>query len=403
MKSRSDRGTSFASVAVLVGALFVADARPRQAPDRAKLATEVRDATVDERVVIEAPALGDLLACALRLDDDARIADLDAAARESLLTASVEHRGDVFRVRGTLVDMQTLSVAERSSSYTRGRMKLETGGDAYFVAAELPLGLAAGDFVRFDGFFMKVHSRATDDAWLDAPLFVAPRLARSVARLEPQSEIDVAALAQESDETLDDEVRETNSDAEWRLLAYATNPAARAIDWSAARELDAASLASLLADGAAARGEAFRIDAARIARCENVAPGENPLRFPLLASGWLGSWSVDGRDTLAKFVAATESRAFVLGDAVAARGFFLRNVVYERRDGEKALAPLFVLQALEPRAPVKSAALPWLVGGALAAATMLVAIFVSLRRAARGSPELQAELARRRSSRTDGA
>jgi hypothetical protein len=401
MKAECGRGTSFASVAVVVGALFVAV--PRQVPEHARLAAEVRDSTADERVVLEAEALGELLAGAPGLDEDAAdTPDFDEAARQRFVAAPGDHRGEIQRVRGALVDMQTLSAPDRSTSYTRGRLRVDSGGDAYFVAAELPLGIAAGDFVRFDGRFMKVHSRAADDGWIDAPLFVAPRLVRSCARLEPQVEIDGTALAQELDDTLDGEARDAPSDAEWKLLSYALNPASSAVDWNAARVLDAVSLAALLADGSASRGEPFRIDAARIARFEPQAPGENPLRLRRLDAGWLGTWRVDGNDTLVKFVGGARNAAFGFGDAVVARGFFLRNVAYERQDGERALAPFFVLHLLERENVAEPETRPWIVGSALALVALLAALALSLRHAARASPEIRAQLSRR-NPRTDRA
>ncbi|MCC6409155.1 MAG: hypothetical protein IT453_18495 [Planctomycetes bacterium] len=383
---------------VLLGALAFGQRAPTRI-DPAALSAQVADATAEERVVLEPAALESLLGQALALDDDAFAAlggrELDRAAQAGLVGTPAEHRGELFRLRGTLIEMQSLADSERRTSYTRGRLVLESGLDAYFVAAELPLGIAAGDTVRCDAFFLKLYSRALDDKWLDAPLFVARKLSRSTARIEPVRELPSDVLASERDDTLADGGRELASDGLWHLLSYAANADPAAIDWERAPQLDAAQLARWRDDAGAERGRPVRIDSALLVHCDPVDPGENPLRWSSLHAGWLAPWSADDGVSLVQFVKAPADDPRAQRTSVSARGFFLRNVAYERENGEVALAPLVVLQTLEPAVTVTTSSWTWVLAIASGLFAALVAAFVILRRDARSSSSLRAELEHR--------
>ncbi|MCC6405659.1 MAG: hypothetical protein IT453_00735, partial [Planctomycetes bacterium] len=90
---------------VLLGALAFGQ-RPPARIDPAALSAQVADATAEERVVLEPAALESLLGQALALDDDAFAAlgvrELDRAAQAGLVGTPAEHRGELFRLRGTL-------------------------------------------------------------------------------------------------------------------------------------------------------------------------------------------------------------------------------------------------------------------------------------------------------------
>ncbi len=132
-----------------------------------------------------------------------------------------------------------------------------------------------------------------------------------------------------------------------------------------------------------------------LVHCDPVDPGENPLRWSSLHAGWLAPWSADDGVSLVQFVKAPADDPRAQRTSVSARGFFLRNVAYERENGEVALAPLVVLQTLEPAVTVTTSSWTWVLAIASGLFAALVAAFVILRRDARSSSSLRAELEHR--------
>jgi hypothetical protein len=327
-----------------------------QPAQRVELSAAVADATPEQRVVLEPEALENLLAKARALRERSSATcgarELDAAAHAELAGDSAAHRGELFRLHGTLTDLQVLAGGELASTAARGRLALECGREAHFVAAELPLGMDAGDWVSCDGFFLKRYSRAVGDEWVDAPLFVARALVRSTPPLAPVHELAENVLAAERDDTLADGDRELASDGLWHVLSYATS--GHAIDWTSAPVLGAELFARWRTSGASERGLAVRIDSALLVRCDPVDAGENPLRWPSVLAGWLAPWSADDGVALVQFVAAPDAVSCAAGERVDARGYFLRQVAFERRPGVIELAPLVVVSSVSPAAQARS-------------------------------------------------
>jgi hypothetical protein len=372
--------------------------------DLAALAAATRDASEAERVLVETAALEQLLeTCRLIAPTHfepmgGRV--LDAALAAAVLADPPAHRGALLRAFGTIEAIDAFDAPGTTAHY-RGRLALEGGGAAWFAVRSLSEDWGeVGEFVRIDGLFLKVYRGQAGGAWIDAPWIVGARAERAYPRLEPVAELDPALFADIEDDGSEG-LTGLPFEAYWALVAYARDVPEGAIDWESAPLFDKDLAAELSERGADLRGVPLRLPPSEILDIWHQAQPANPLRAERLVEGWASNWNwVKGPSPVIRFITPLDTTELRRGDHFTARGFFLKNLAYEPRDGGMAVAPFFVLHSIDAHTPSKKN--PWVkVFGTMAVGLLVVVClaYVALMRDQRKARELQGELARRRLAR----
>lgn len=376
-----------------------------------------KDATLEERSILETEALE------IALDDARRYApvhfeamqgtELEAGLASELAAASDAGRGRVLRLRGTIEQIVEYPRSPSLDAHHRGRIRLEDGTAAFFVASELAeaIALGAGDYVRVDGFFLKNHAESAPAGWIEGPLVVGPRLTRSQPALPPVSSItpdDFAAVEDDTQEyrAVNDGVREY-----WSLVSYVDQLDPASIDWTGAPLLDRETLKQLLQEPAKFRGIPMRLPPCRVQGIWAQPQSENPARIETLTEGWIGTAAWEDPGSLAlrpvRFVSPRPNPGLVgprsvtrPGSEMVGKGYFLRMIRYEAAEAGMQVAPLFVLAEMEPWVPADDVALTTILWGVGVSSLVLVFVFwFLLRRDSKQSAEFAAEMVRRRRAR----
>ena len=378
--------------------------------DVALLEGRVRDATPQNRVVLENDAL-DLLRDHVRLFTDRHFEvlgtrTLDARGIASILEAPAGFRGAPFRARGWIEEVRARRRGPTGETEYLGKLVLEDGSAVYFVVSELADSFSVGSFVRVDGLFLKAFSDESGDqpgVWIEGPLLVGPEAIRSYKDGGRVTEIDPAILFQVQDDEL---VTRDGAPAEWsgipfeplwHLMAYARDLPPGEIEWDRVPELDDEALSRLRENGTAFRGQAFRIPISRLQGVRVKKAGENPARIEEYTAGWIGNvtWK-----SVIHFQAPMATRDLVHGDFVTARGFFLKDFAYPSDRKGIQVAPVFVLHSLarfEPPEDPLFERFGWAVAGS--SLTVIGLIVFLLRRDKKKALALQSDLVRRRRAR----
>jgi preprotein translocase subunit YajC len=372
------------------------------------LRATARDGTPEERLLIEPDVLR-LAFADTRLVNDRLFEPMGGGpllpdtVRE-LVGSPDPARGQLFRAHGWADQLSSYEAAGDLPAHTRGRLRLEDGGHAFFAVLGVPEGgLVEDDFVRVDGIFTEVVRREGDSpgSWIEGPLLVGPRAVSAYPRLGPVTELDPASF----DEVTDDSIAEGISGQPfypyWELVAYVRDLPENAVDWSQTPVLDRETMAALAMDGASFRAKPVRLPVSQIMDSWVQAQKDNPLRIERLTEGWIGNEQWFGpANGVIRYVSPFVRPDIRRKDEVLARGFFLKNLAYEPSKGGVAIAPFFVMQTLETYTPVEDTAWRKILMGFTGFLVLLgVLIFVLLRRDRRRSAELQEELLARRRAR----
>jgi len=377
--------------------------------DKPEVLEKVRDARPEDRVLEDTEPLRDVLDYARlqtrRHYDALGIRELTPEVYAELESDPGAHRVEPFRMRGEVVDLEPRSSPNRPDE-AHGTLRLEDGRYAHFVVVELPAGTGVGDFVRVDGCFVKLFSREGEGGWMEGPLLASQKAEASVPRLGSVEGLE-ELLARVEDDRFDEDHIHTPplpEDAKWGLMSYAASPASAELDWESAPELDTEVLARIYDDGNAYRGKPFRLSISRNQGSWTEAVGENPLRLEKLTTGWIGNMVWKGKVPVIQYIAPFDKPELqdFTGSAklVDGRGFFLKNVFYERKDGAPGRVPLFVMQAIDVFTPVADGRTLMFMWGLLGGTLLLAGCFwLLLVRDKRSSRALQAELVRRRRAR----
>jgi len=392
------------------------EAAPTPRPEAAVITPEVdldalgelaHDATEEERLVVEGPALQELFRPARLLADahyDAmggRLLDAETAA--ALRANPDAERGALFRARGWIEEIQAVDTGASATAHYRGRLRLEDGGAAWF--AVLALSDVSGevdDFVRIDGLLLKLFRRgAAGGEMLEAPFLVGPRAVQSFPAVGA-----VTALEPNEFQFVEDDspagITGQPFHEYWMLVSYALH-GADDVDWSSAPLVDGETMADIYENGTAWRGVPVRIPPAELMDIWDQRQEENPARVARLAEGWAGNWEwAKHTGGVVRFVAPFERGALRRGDAFTARGFFLKNLAYEPAQGGMAMAPFFVLHSIEGFTPVENNT--WtVIFGIMAGSLVVMAclFYAGVMRDRKKARQLQDELRRRRRARRD--
>ena len=376
--------------------------------DVAAIEPLVREDAPEDRVLIDNEALDLLMkdARGLTLKQfeamDARV--LDGEAIGELLENPAAHRAEPFTVRGEVDALKSRRRGATNREEHIGRIVLDDGSVAYFVALSVP---DLGGYVRFDGLFLKAFSDEDPEvsgSWIDGPLLVGPLAVRSypdlgrVESLDPADFEDVADAVLVPDEGQElNIVRETPFDPLWTLMAYARDLPEGAVDWEAAPELTQELLMEVEAKPSEWRAQPVRIPISRIQDARVLRANENPARIERYTQGWIGNttWK-----NVIHFKAPEVDFDLHIKDHAFGRGFFMHLFAYDSARNELRSAPLFVLESIERFEPTPDPVyvqLGYVIAGA--AAGLIGLFFWLLRRDKKKASALQAEMARRRRAR----
>ncbi|MEX1025869.1 MAG: hypothetical protein WD226_12420 [Planctomycetota bacterium] len=385
--------------------------------DTAKLDAQVRDATAEQRVLLDDEALDFLLTHVRRLTPrhyealGARV--LDDELRERLLEEPSAARGTPLTVRGWLHSAEARRRSPTAALEYAGRLVDDDGHVTYFVTDDVPDLMPGVDFVRLDGRFLGVFSEEDPEApgrWIEAPLVVGTKLIQSRLASAPVNTLNVAYLQQQIEH---DHVTRTESgmpgiatydqpsDAIWHVMAWGRD-GADALDWNAAPEIDAETLQAVSETPDRFVGQAFRFPISRLQGVRVRRAPENAPRFEEYTEGWLGNstWK-----NVVHFWSPIPDRELELADYVRAQGVFVRNFAYDSAKHGVRIAPLFVITHLESFEPVSAPIYRNMAIAISVGAILLTLLFIGLvrrdrKRAARSEQELIERRRARRASPT---
>lgn len=336
--------------------------------------------------------------------------DLDRATTEHLLAEPDAERGQIFRARGSLDEIESFDSAGSTAHY-RGRLRLDDGAYVYFAAISLKdLRGEVGEYGAIEGLFLENYRRQArrepgasgpgKGGWIDAPLIVGPRLMLSFPELEPVTKLEPMAFADVRDDSVESITGQPFHEY-WNLVSYVQQLDDESFDWSAAPLLNEKLYGELRENGAAWRAKPLRIPPSELMDIWDQSQKENPVRVASLAEGWIGNWDwMKTGSGVLRFVGTFDASQLSRNDIVEARGFFLKQSAYEMRDGGIGIAPILVLHSMEGFTPQEDNS--WtiilaLIGGSLLVFAAIVGL--ALLRDRKKARSLQAELRRRRQAR----
>lgn len=369
--------------------------------DSSQLGGLVADSSPTDRGVLEDEAV-DVLGDYVRRLTDAHYEKLGVTELDSELTATIAgepgaHRGEALRARGHLDFIRDQQRGTERPSEHVGMLMLEDGSQMFFLVHDLPDLVALRPYMRVDGLFLKMYREETPDGWMEGPLIVGARAVRSYPDIGAVSELSPELFGSVADDTAQ-QVSQIPFLPRWTLMAYARDLPGDAIDWAQAPELDNTALVDLLKNGSSHRGAPFRIPISTNMGSWVEDAGENPARLDSVTTGWIGNqyWTTGA----IKYVSPFHLPEIQDTRLITARGFFLKNHAYQPRDGGLAVAPYFIMQAVEPYIPPPEPyvnLILWVVAGITIG--MIALFLVLLVRDQRKTQALQAELLRRRRER----
>jgi hypothetical protein len=376
--------------------------------DESALLEQVRDASPQDRVLEDKLPLEAVMRY-VGLLDDPHFEELGLSALTPEVNAELEgdpaaHRMRPLRAHGIVGRLGKRRDREAGFDEYYGSIVLENGSAAHFVVREMPSELELGHFVRVDGLFLKLFNAEADNDFIEGPLLLGRRIVPSFERYDAETIANLPALASVVDDSSGNEVGVPH-DARWQMMARAAAPAA---DGPELLELTNETMVMLFQDGAAHRGQRFRLPISiNMGTWVEKVP-ENPLRLPAITTGFVANATWKGSVPLLQFIAPFERPELQdrLGAAhyLTGTGYFLKNTLYEKRDGQPAIAPFFVMDTLETFSPNEDKVTRTIMWAVFGSTGLLIGlIYVLVKRDKRESQALHKEMLRRRRERRSRA
>ena len=334
------------------------------------------------------------------------IQDFTKEIQQALAANPADHRLDPLRVRGEILNLRHRPGTDKSPATFYGTLEQKDGSHAHFIVSdsgkndELP-----SDFLRLDGMFVQMHHAEIKGEWINAPLLVGRKLVGSYEYLQLDKNLSTPAMALVEDDVATEGAKGIPYQAQWELLAKANQEAGQ-IDWDNVPEFGDEYLGRMFKGDDSLRGMAFRFPISSSQAASTVEVGENPLHRNQIMKGWIGNYTWKRGNGLIQWIGAFDNEALhdYRGKAqlVTGRGFFLKNVVYEMRDGRAGKTPLFVMQSVEvytPKIDTTEKQILW----ALLAITGIIMVVITwlISKDKRQNQILQSKLAARRRARME--
>lgn len=381
-----------------------------------QLLAEVADGTRRERLLVEKAPLAHLLAEALDVGPSVAAA-LDippAMVPVADLRASI----DDWRLRWLWYEGQLIQlIGPRGGHPVDGYSVYEAtirlaDGEAVIAAFSIPpdgAGVSVGDWVRVEGYLLKLR-----DTTYPEKLDAAPMLVGRVIQRDYEDWGEVAELDDELLTKLDDtsmwpgdlawrDVEEDQTEALWHLGAFVRDTAeARTLaDWRKVEPLSAAEPYDRLVAGEVARGEPMRVFGTLIRRRTVAAPA-NPANIRFWTSAWVQASSFGGH--LVPIWIPGEVDPLPMRAQLEVRGFFYRWYAYESQQGKRYRVPLFLaadLDTFELKTGERMQVIGAWIGGA--ALLLVIGLLWGQRRAARAALAHSRDMDARRRKRREAA
>ncbi|MFT7678076.1 MAG: hypothetical protein ACI8QC_002062 [Planctomycetota bacterium] len=371
---------------------------------------DINDASEEQRLVVNGPALRSVLRYSLALTTEhfvaMGLAPMNQDNASALQASPSEQRLDPYRARGVVTDLRERSTEGASGGRAWfGTLRTEDDTNVHFVVDHDPARekVEQGSFARLDGLFLQLHRTEIGPEWVDAPLLVGRSLGASHPYLKLDEHLYTPALVGLQDDNIDVHTG-VPYDAQWELMAKVTQDAGQ-IDWDNAPTLNALLLNQIFENGEAYRGKPFIVPISKNMDTRTVTMADdNPLHMNAVSAGWIGNYAWKGQAGLVQWVGpfVDETLHDWEGSAelISGRGLFLKNVLYEARDGNPGRVPYFVMQDIQVHTPIPDPAAAMLLRAVFGGTVFLLGLIIwLLRRERKGAVKLQEELTRRRVAR----
>lgn len=386
--------------------------------DPATIEGEVRDATPEQRVLIDQEPLRKMLDHVRghgpgqwkALEPDR----LTPALWDEILADPDSHRARPLWVRGRLASYEQRPLGEREAYY--GTLESEGGTPVTFMTARMDQSLFGAvdedlTYARLEGLFLEVYRRENEDGWVVTPLLVGSRLAKSWPEMDGMDdEMLGTVLAAVTDDTTKRStgVNDAAFLAQYLLMDRFEQGWGETIDWDdpeVARELTSETYDWLMEpeNGNTARGMPFVLPVSRNMDARTLDPGENPARIDTIMQGWISNQLWTSQGAVMKYVTPSVKPQIVGGGTdqlLTGRGIFLKKVAYDASNNERRIAPLFVMETLDVFIPPEDDSVEtifWFIGSITVLLVILIPWLVIRDR--KQSERLRQELVRRKQER----
>ncbi|MBI5853227.1 MAG: hypothetical protein HZB39_19640 [Planctomycetes bacterium] len=398
--------------------------------DRELLRT-VRDATPEDRLTVEADALSHLLEKSLGVVPT--VAEAMGRPAEplalSVLSGSPEsYRGAWLWYSGRLGYLSPGKSGHPLDGYKvyEGFVETDDGNDGVvmFRTSMTEVGLHVGDWVRVEGFFLKLRDSHVLPAANRAPLLVGSELVGEPKPWPPVEQLDPAMLAMVRDGVFGDgdgaeagfrvtdeqdaraDLEASQADALWHLASYAKHRCGGPTDtleaWRAFPAFNRAELVRKVRTSELARGAPFRLLGSFVMSRWSAA-GPNPIGASHWSTVWLTVPDL-GSKMIPVWVPAKVD-GFRYGDPLEVRAHYFRRMLYDTQNGSTALTPVFVAGRIDryTGTPQTTTIIALKYGFAAAIAGIVVLLFLLNRKDKERSEETAKHVADRRRKRVDVA
>jgi hypothetical protein len=383
-----------------------------------ELLRTARDAEHGDRLVLEPDPLAHLLE--KTIDIVPSVAEALGKPEQPvpiahLRTSPQTYRGAYLWYTGRLTYLSPGKSGHPVTGYRIHEGALETqDGETVLFRVSLPPRVQVDDFVRIEGFFLKLRDSAANPRADMAPLLVGPELFPDYPPWDPVTELDPEVFAPIQDGIVVDGVWVDEQDAArtldesediplWTLASYANARRGGAEDtlghWRGIPAFVTKDQLDEVKRGEVAAGTPFRLLGTFVmARWFAARPNPAGIRY------WSQAW-IQIRDLGGKIVPVWIPRkveGYQFNQSLEVRAYYLRRFIYDlqNQDG-KAFTPLFVAADLDrfsagPEHPMTK----WAKAGFAAAVAALIALFFFIaRRDGKASAVHEQEMIERRRKR----
>lgn len=383
--------------------------------DRTKL-EEAKDGRREDRLVLEPQPLSYLLEKSLNVS--APVAEALGRRREMVPVAEVaaapeRFRGEWLWYRGRLEELAGPKPGHPVRGYSIWEATIRTAADeTVMLAFSLPPegDVHKGGIVRVEGFLLKIRDLTFPAERNTVPMLVGPALVRDYEPWEPVATLDPQVFAGIRDGAHADGRFEPGPDCAigladdqgvplWHLASHAIlrTPQLSKAEWRKAPALASKAILDDALRGRMERGTRVRL-LGQFVQARTIAASPNPAGIEDWTEAWVQIRDLGGK-TVPVWVPGKVGN-LVQGTGLEINGFFYKRLVYETLKGTEVITPVFVATRLDPfvlKAPqeLKDLAV-WLGVGFMACVGF---IYLSQRRLARQSRELEDQLIERRRGR----
>lgn len=333
--------------------------------DRDLLRT-ARDKTREERMVLEAEPLAHLLQRSLEVVPT--VAKALGMPKEPVDIARLRSNPDAYRgaylgYSGRLAYVSTGRTGHPVDGYKiyEGWVDTDEGEKVLFRVSLPPVAVEVGDWVRVEGFFLKLRDSHQTPSVAEAPLLVGPEIFPDYKRWPPVTELDrdiIDALREDAIERGPNEdgvtielsgirtdLASMQAPPLWHLAGYAMHRAG-VTDLAHWRNVPALStkeqLDRIRSDGFA-RGSEMRL-LGRFIMAHTFAARPNPIGAEYWTQAWL-QIRLNGK-LIPVWIPGQIDPDMKRNENLEVRGYYFARLLYDTQEG-KAMSPVFVAADLD--------------------------------------------------------